>query len=88
MVNLGHIFESTKPITMSFNFDNFDNTDDKLPTLKKDIKSTSHDVFKDAIINRFSHDDGSELNNIEIKAFEILNSNPEKYIAIYAPANL
>ena len=88
MVNLGHIFESSKPIHMGFNIDTFDDADDKLPTLKKDIKSTSHDVFKDAIINRFSHDDGSELNNLEIKAFEILNNNPEKYVAIYMPADL
>ena len=32
---------------LNFSIDDFDNTDDKLPTLKKDIKSESRNVIKE-----------------------------------------
>ena len=44
--DFNYIKESVKSIHMGFNFDDLDNTDDKLPTLKKNIRSkTEYNIY-------------------------------------------
>jgi surface protein len=49
MKNLSkHILEAIDSgVRMGLSLDDFNDTDDKLPTLKKDIRSKSHNIFKE-----------------------------------------
>jgi hypothetical protein len=51
--DFNYIKESVKPIHMGFNFDDLDNTDDKLPTLKKNIRSkTEYNIYNFQVLIR------------------------------------